>query len=153
MSNRKPEQILWDRMRGQLGLDFLLKRIENIVDDGMPDVVCQSRHRPHPPKSPSSTTFIELKVAHRLPVRDNTQLLSNENGLRQSQKNWLLDWSKYGGRSWVLIGIAGDSKFHIAVPGMHGDHINGASLLDLINLDGAFSGAGKSFWLDFGRVL
>lgn len=149
---RKPEQILWDRVRGKLTPDeFFLQRIELMQDVGMPDVMVQRKKRANE-WGLGRTTALELKMAPRMPVREDTQLLSNENGLRVSQKNWLHEWTRYGGHSWVLIGVK-ESRVHIAVPGRHADSINGASLLELINLDGAFMGIGPGFWLDFKGVM
>jgi len=147
VSNRKPEQILWDRMRGKLASSVLsLHRIENIVEDGMPDVIAQSKPMIGVERKFGRTTFIELKVAPALPSRRTTQLLSDKNGLRLAQRNWLLNWTNYGGRSLVVIGIAGNSDYHICVPGREYDAINGKTVDELVCLGGAFAGDGDIFW-------
>lgn len=88
-----------------------------------------------------------------MPIRPGTQLLTESNGLRQDQKNWLLEWTQYGGRSMVLIGVKDDPNFHLAIPGKHHDLINGAAIKELINLDGVISSHGTSFWLDLKAAL
>ena len=120
---RLPEQKLWDRMRkGLAGFHIYLERLENMVGSGLPDVLTLKKGR---------TCFIELKVARDgIPARRNTPLLGNDDGLRLEQRNWLLNWSKKGGRSLVVISIAG-SKQHIAINGGYGDRINKMSYTEL----------------------
>lgn len=149
---RKPEQVLWDGMRNKLPQsEFFLQRIELMQDVGMPDVLCQ-RKKHADEWGLGRTTAVELKMAPRMPVREDTQLLSETNGLRLSQKNWLMEWTRFGGHSWVLIGIQ-DHRMRIAVPGRHHDAINGSSVFQLLNLDGAFAGIGPDFWQTFKGVL
>lgn len=59
--------------------------VENIVDDGMPDVVCVAG-------------WLELKVAER-PVRSSTRVAVK---FRPSQRLWLKKWRICGGRAWTL---------------------------------------------------
>jgi hypothetical protein len=136
---RLKEQRLWDRMRSNLlrhsGGGLQLQRIENMVGNGIPDVLaCRA----------SKVTFMELKVASGIPVRATTSLLGDAEGLNAEQRNWHLDWAKHGGRSWVVIGVAG-TDLHWAIEGRHADKINGATLADLSLL--CFLGErGYMFW-------
>jgi len=108
---RKPEQKLWDRMRRALIGRVRLERIENIVTSGMPDVLSTCDH----------VAFVELKAVVSPPVRDTTRLLG-EKGLSIEQRNWHLDFARWGGCSYVLIGIGVSHLFMIS--GRHADLIN-----------------------------
>jgi len=117
----------------------------------MPDVVVQSL--PIPRTFRGATTFVELKVAPSVPKRLATRLLPAGKGLRQSQKNWLLEWTKFGGRAFVLIGIGDDPDLYVAVPGPHHDEINDASFQELINMAASVAGRGEAFWQEFRNML
>lgn len=118
---RLPEQRLWDRTRTRLApYGILMHRIENIVSEGMPDLVtcCLGK-----------TSFVEMKCVEELPKRDSTPLLGKKKGLSAAQKNWHLDWRKAGGCSYVLVGF----KDNIALlPGRLADAINDMTLIDVL---------------------
>lgn len=109
---RKPEQRLWDRMRNALGTLTRLERVENVVTVGMPDVVSCVE---------GSVVWVELKAVEVFPHRPSTAVLGNK-GLSREQKNWHLDWARWGGRSYVLIGVG--SKHLFLISGVHADEIN-----------------------------
>ena len=94
---RLPEQRLWDRMSAAVRpRGVLLHRIENVVGEGMPDVVTCCR---------GTVTFVELKAVNGPPVRATTPLLGEKRGLSAAQKNWHHDWCAAGGVTLILIGI------------------------------------------------
>lgn len=117
---RKPEQRLWDRMRTALGPHVRLERVENVVTVGMPDVVSCVE---------GSVVWVELKAVEALPHRPNTPVLGSK-GLSQEQKNWHLDWARWGGRSYVLVGVF--PKLLFFVSGTHADQINAMSHTQLL---------------------
>jgi hypothetical protein len=99
---RRPEQRLWDRMRDALSHEVRLERVENVVTTGMPDVVACVNGK---------VSWIELKSVEEFPSRATTPVLGNKSGLRQEQKNWHMDWARWGGRSYVLIGVGSKQLF------------------------------------------
>lgn len=123
MSMRLPEQRLWDRMRRGLKPygGILMHRIENVVGEGMPDVVacCDGK-----------TSFIELKCVESVPKRDSTLLLGRK-GLSAAQKNWHHSWAMAGGISYVLIGHGENIAM---LDGQMADEINDMVLIDVLHL-------------------
>jgi len=112
--SRKPEQQLWDRMRKALKTHGMrLERIENVVAEGIPDVLSLAA---------GLVTFVELKQVLNPPKRPTTRLIPSGKGLRRSQLNWHLEWTRHRGRSLVIVGV--DSKTIYAFPGSDADHIN-----------------------------
>ncbi len=95
--SRLPEQRLWDRMRGQrLFKGILMKRIENMVDVGMPDVIANAD---------GLVTMCELKQRDVPPERaDRSPLLGEKYGLSIEQRNWLMEWDRAGGRGLIIAG-------------------------------------------------
>lgn len=111
---RHPEQRLWDNMRGALGKRCRLERIENLVGVGTPDVwVLTARH--------GIVTPVELKAVRSWPVRGATPVLGRE-GLSPEQRNWHLDWHRWGGRSLVIVGVGTEGPY--AFDGKRADSIN-----------------------------
>ena len=109
---RLPEQRLWDRMRARLkGRGVRLERIENVVGTGRPDIDALSA---------GIFTPVELKAIEGWPVRDTTAVLGRK-GLSIDQRNWHMDWARYGGRSLVVVGV-GQEVF--AFIGTFHDQIN-----------------------------
>lgn len=141
MTERKPEQRLWDRMSRNVGRDpeIWLQRMENMVGSGFPDVHAISR---------GIVTGVELKQADVIPVGRDTKLLKK--GMRLDQRNWHLDCERHGARSCVLIGVASD--LHILVPGRLADKINEASLMKLMNM-AIIAHRGPEFWTMFRLYL
>lgn len=92
---RKREQLLWDAMqrrsKSRRAMPWL-QRIENVVGDGIPDVVCVVAGR---------TVWVELKAP---PGRRRiTSLLLGGGGLRQSQINWHVKSQSKGAETYTLI--------------------------------------------------
>lgn len=117
---RLPEQRLWDRMRAALRpRGVLLHRIENLVGEGMPDVVACCR---------ATVTFIELKAIDAPPVRATTPLLGKQHGLSAAQKNWHHDWNAAGGATLILIGIGQEI---VVIDGSDADLVNAMAAIDV----------------------
>ncbi len=108
---RKQEQKLWDRMRHALKDHIYLERIENVVNPGRPDVDALWDGIVLP---------VELKALEAFPLRDATQVLGGR-GLNQNQLNWWLNWKRWGGSGFIVIGIAGEL---FAVPARWSDDVN-----------------------------
>ena len=111
--SRKPEQKLWDRMRKALGKQVRLERVENAVGTGRPDVDALVN---------GLFTPIELKMVEVPPVRPTTPVLGEKAGLRLDQRNWHLDWRRWGGRSMIIVGV--EARIY-AFGGWCADEING----------------------------
>lgn len=115
---RKQEQKLWDRMRHALKDQLYLERVENVVNPGRPDVDVLWRGIALP---------IELKAAESFPQRPATPVLGGK-GLNQNQLNWWLNWQRWGGSGFIVIGVAGDifavpAKFSEAVNNLTRQHL------------------------------
>jgi len=115
---RKQEQRLWDRMRHALNGRLRLERIENIVTTGMPDVLSTCKH----------TAFVELKAVDEPPVRETTRVLGAK-GLSIDQRNWHLDFTRWGGCSYILIGVGAKQLFMIT--GRKADLVNEMTMEEL----------------------
>lgn len=91
---RLKEQKVWDSMkRNAPKTGVVMERIENVVGDGIPDVLVGVR--------PERWTFVELKAAI-CPKRSSTPLMGKD-GLRPSQVNWHIKAASLQLPSWVLI--------------------------------------------------
>jgi len=90
---RKEEQRLWDTMRRNLPRDVWAQRMENVMMNGMPDVVTLYN---------SFWVWTELKCAD-VPARGTTPLLGEKRGLSVDQRNWHFECERKGGVSYVLI--------------------------------------------------
>jgi hypothetical protein len=97
----------------------LLHRIENIVGEGIPDVVAAYR---------GNVTFIELKAIDAAPVRATTPALGEKRGLSAAQKNWHHDWNAAGCVTLILIGIGREIA---AIDGSDADLVNAMSAGDV----------------------
>jgi hypothetical protein len=75
---RKKEQLLWDALKRNALDEMWLQRVENVVGDGMADVLVGC-----------SDKWVELK-APSSKKRAITPLLGKDEGLRTSQINWHL---------------------------------------------------------------
>ncbi len=118
--SRKPEQLLWDRLRVARPTDLLLERIENAVGEGRPDVDALWR---------GIFTPIELKAKTTLPSRDATRVFGDD-GLSVEQRNWHLRWRLHGGNSLI---IAQAGTLLLAWDGKLADQFNAAPLASLVS--------------------
>lgn len=119
MAMRLPEQRLWDRMRKAFASrkGVVLERVENLVNEGTPDVNCATVE--------GGGCWIELKQQDTPPAMSSTRLLGPK-GLSAVQRNWHLDWRRAGGTSWILVGVGPD--LFLLVPGPLHDTVNDMTL-------------------------
>lgn len=109
--SRRPEQRLWDRLRKVASGRLYTERIENLVGVGRPDVDTLVRGNFIP---------IELKQVAAWPARASTKVLGNK-GLSLVQRNWHLEWRRWGGTSLIVVGVK-DEVF--AFSGATADRVN-----------------------------
>lgn len=109
---RRPEQLLWDRMRRAIGREFYLERVENLVMPGRPDVDVMWR---------GMTLPVELKSRATMPSRTATPALGASHGLNPNQLNWWLRWTQCGGSGFIVVEIR-DILF--AIPSEFSEQIN-----------------------------
>lgn len=109
--SRLPEQRLWDRIRAKNRGRVRMERIENLVGVGRPDVDTLVN---------GSFLPVELKAIKDWPARATTKVLGRK-GLRLDQRNWHLDWRRWGGKSLVVVGVGREVYSFV---GAHADVIN-----------------------------
>jgi len=132
---RKKEQRLWDRFRANIHSNIRMHRVENAVETGMPDVIAISAGR---------VTWVELKAVEELPARAMTPVLGEGDGLTVEQRNWILDWVRYGGLAHVLVGIGSEQ---LLIPGNFAGSVNEATFT------GLSCAAVASTWEEIASVL
>ena len=115
---RLKEQRLWDTFKRNRPPKFWLQRIENVVGDGMPDVVSMA---------PFQLAWVELKAPIK-PKRETTQLMGKE-GLSIGQVSWHLKAALKGQRSFVLIRDSSGELF--LVPSAFAPRMNAATIGEL----------------------
>jgi len=108
---RLPEQKLWDSLRKAMKGRVYSERVENLVGVGRPDVDTLFNGNFVP---------VELKKVPKWPARAKTRVLGAK-GLSQDQKNWHLEWRRWGGRSLIVVGVASEV---FAFSGDSADYIN-----------------------------
>lgn len=135
---RLKEQKLWDTMRRHLPHWLKLERIENAVGSGQPDT--------HGRWKKGGETWIELKAPIR-PKRLSTPLMGEKEGLRQSQKNWLMEHHQMGLDAWIAI--RDDHGVVFLVHCSRADEVNDWTFDDFLEQGCAVDG-----WEDFyNRIL
>jgi hypothetical protein len=95
------EKALWQHLRKEMKGYGKWKRIENICDPGMPDVLYLVS---------AATGFIELKEIDSLPKKPSTPVLM---GIRTAQKFWHKEWYEGGGRSWLLLQVSSPRQYYL----------------------------------------
>lgn len=104
----KKEQLLWQRLKRAKPPMVWVSRIENLVDDGMPDVWIAPR------------TWLELKV----PSTIKRAIGANE--IRPSQINWFAGAAATGTRAFLL---AADQRAICLVPAEDLDSYRNATII------------------------
>lgn len=94
------EAALWKRTREHLAPFGILKRVENPLDPGMPDVAYCLRGKP---VSPTISGWLELKHVHEWPARPTTTLCIES--LTKEQVDWATWWALAGGRVSALLQV------------------------------------------------
>jgi hypothetical protein len=88
------------------------ERIENLTSVGRPDVDTLRA---------GSFVPIELKQVAAWPARAATPVLGGRRGLAVAQRNWHLEWRRWGGTSLIVVGVDEEA---FAFNGATADHIN-----------------------------
>jgi hypothetical protein len=97
---RLPEQRSWDTFSKSIdGSRLKFKRVENLCDDGMPDVVCLNKF--------ACQFWIENKAIEDWPARFSTPVLSS--AFERGQLGWGRAWNWFGGNSFVLLRIIAET--------------------------------------------
>lgn len=94
------EARLWSRMRAGIIDLCWVQRVENMVGEGLPDVIL---HR----KADGQCAFVELKCRPLAPVRGSTAIFTGDSGLRPAQVAWIYSRASAGAAIFVL-GQCGD---------------------------------------------
>lgn len=128
---RLKEQRLWDRFKANVGRAVSMERVENLLAAGFPDVLCIAPG--------GVVSVVELKAVAAAPVRPATPVLGEKSGLSKEQRNWHMNWTRNGGRSFFLVGVG--SAINLLVPGKFYDELNAASLEELHSISVARSWA------------
>ena len=117
---RQHEQKLWDTMKRRL-LGRKMWRVENAVWTGMPDLITLDSGR---------SAWVELKAPAE-PKRPTTAVLkAADHPLTAEQINFHLDWTREGGRSWILIRTRPSLTLFL-IEGALADEVNGMTMSDL----------------------
>ena len=132
----KPETRLWNRMRPGIAPFCFAQRIENLVGEGVPDVVLHSRVSGH-------CAFVELKCRLLMPVRESTTIFKGDYGLRPEQVAWIYGRAMAGANVWIL-GQGGD--WLVLVHGKHARELESMTADDLIQAAGWYGAARKTDW-------
>lgn len=107
------ESLFWrNYVKRYLSSFGVLKRIENLIEIGMPDVVYCLRSTLG--DGPAVSGWIELKYAHEWPKRESTEFRFPH--LTKEQVLWLEEWSRIGGKACVMARVGRD---FFLVPGSH----------------------------------
>lgn len=104
------ERAFWNRVRPCLSTKVFVRRIENAVMSGEPDVFLLKN---------GEAIWIELKYAE-VPVRASSKLLG-KGAIRVDQVNWHLEYAWKGGTSYILIGT---DEFDYLLPGKLAAELN-----------------------------
>ena len=115
------ERKLWERVRSRLAPFFYIQRIENMVGEGVPDVLLVCRKT-------GAMVLVELKSVSGLPVRAKSKVFGS-GGLNPQQVAWIYGRSSSGCRIWVLAGA--DRGLMWLVPGGHAREFNDWGVNDL----------------------
>jgi hypothetical protein len=91
----RPEDNEWKAFQGWAQGKLKLNRVENILGDGMPDVIGTNCH--------GVGFWLELKDLADWPVRDTTCPLHKK--FRPGQLPFLLDWKSWGFNTYVLLRV------------------------------------------------
>ena len=94
------ESNLWRNVHHKLSLFGVLKRIENKVDLGTPDVAYLLRR---PKQDKPTAGWLELKCLTDFPSKPNTPL--NIEHLTLEQVMFLEEWTRSGGNAFMLLQV------------------------------------------------
>lgn len=102
---RTPEQRSWDTFSGYINTARIFhKRVENMVSDGMSDVVAINRK--------GTTFWIENKALEIWPARPDTLPLAKR--FEPGQMPFMRQWCQWGGNAFVLL--RAESEYYLLDP-------------------------------------
>lgn len=113
----RKERAFWNRLRPSLSTKVFVKRIENGVAAGDPDVFLMKGGK---------VVWVELKWAD-IPKRMTSKLLK-KGAVRVDQINWHLEYAWKKGTSYILIGT--EDKDYL-MPGRIADRLNDMTLEEI----------------------
>nr|DAP64303.1 MAG TPA: hypothetical protein [Caudoviricetes sp.] len=92
---RHKEQKLYDRFKDRATGRLLFHRIENLMMNGMSDMIVQNKK--------GVTAWVENKAIEAWPVRANTVALRN--AFQRGQLSFLREWIGWNGHAYVLLRV------------------------------------------------
>ena len=129
------EAVFWSgTVRPKLGRFGTLRRIENRIGEGTPDVAfCIRRYRKG--HLPAASGWIETKHSYEWPIRETATLKFNHFTIEQVL--WMEDWIGAGGRCFVLAQVARD---YMLVPAKNARKIQaGATRREFITISDVYA--------------
>jgi len=93
----KSEDGLWGKVKAGLSPYLILRRVENKVGDGDPDIYYADR------RIWANDGWIELKQEEE--VKRPASRIFRKHGMRPSQINWFRDYTSVGVRCWIIVGV------------------------------------------------
>lgn len=106
--SRLPEQKAWDNFSKSIdGSRLTFHRVENLIGNGMPDVVAVNEN--------AITFWVENKAITDWPARFSTKPLAS-GVFEPGQLGWARAWKWKGGRSYVLLRVESEIKGAVGKP-------------------------------------
>lgn len=118
---RTPEGRLWQRMKTGIELLCFSQRVENLVGEGLPDVVLHCRKN-------GREAWTELKCRPEMPSRPTTPIFKGDYGLRPEQVAWIYGRACAGAGIFIL-GQGGERLWLV-----HGSHARELSEMNAVQL-------------------
>lgn len=95
MSERKPEQKAWDRLKSAIESRLKAHRVENLLGNGMSDVVGINRS--------GAVFWLELKAVASWPAKGSTAPLKSK--FEPGQVPFMKEWNCWNGSAFVLLRV------------------------------------------------
>lgn len=134
------EARLWTRMRAGIADKCFVQRVENMVGEGLPDVIL---HR----KADGQCAFVELKCRPLAPVRGSTGVFTGSYGLRPAQVAFAYSRASAGAAIFVL-GQCGEDVWLV-----HGRYARDLAAMTRVDLDLTADWAGSARRTDWVGML
>lgn len=134
------EARLWTRMRAGIVDQCFVQRIENMVGEGVPDLILYLRDN-------GRCALIELKCRPLTPVRANTPIFTGSYGLRAEQVAWIYSRASAGAAIFVL-GQCGEDVWLV-----HGRYARDLAGMTRVDLDLTADWSGSARRTDWGGML
>lgn len=134
------EANLWKRMRGGITPFAFAQRLENLVGEGVPDIILHSRDN-------GRCALIELKCRVLAPVRANTPVFTGSHGLRPDQVAWIHGRASAGAAIFVL-GQCGEEVWLV-----HGRYARDLAGMTRVDLDLVADWSGSARRTDWAGML